>query len=236
VVAQNATLSLEPANDQGVSIKRVLGSTYARDVEGSIVLGDLLAEEEKDVLIELALPMLAAPVEATPALHATLRAFNVGRCAPDAVHATLQLARPLATPVDQPINTELDAQRNRIETAEAMETATLMADAGDLEGGRAIFRACKAKIAESASSSHQLSQNLVNECEQLEANYRTLSAYHSVGGKMSKMHAMSHCHQRSVHTNAGAYLSGAKRKASMKAKWMSSLQSTAHGGSGSDSD
>jgi hypothetical protein len=124
----------------------VLGSSYSRDAEGAVVLGDLFADDAKDVLIELSLPALPAPIAAEPVLTASLRAFNVARSAPDVVEATLEVARPEATPADQPVNAALDAQRNRIETAEAMETASRMADAGDIAGGRSMLLAMKRKV------------------------------------------------------------------------------------------
>jgi len=151
------------------------------------------------------------------------------------VSASLSVARPEETPTNQEVNVELDAQRNRIETAEAMEHASRLADAGNLDGGREIFKAMKRKIAESASASHALSANLSAECEQLETQYRSMSAYRDVGSKMSKMGYRSHCVQRSNHMNADAYRSGASAKAKMKSSWMASIKSSGPAGD-SDSD
>jgi len=234
VVAQNATLSFSPA--QGVSVSRVLGSTYSRDAEGAVVLGDLFAEDEKDVLVELALPTLPAPSGDALVLTAELRAFNVVRSAPDVVEATLTLARPEATPADQPVNAALDAQRNRIETAEAMEAASRMADAGDIAGGRNVLLAMKRKVVESSSAQEALSANLVYEIDSIEAEYQSSARYRSVGSKMSKMQARSHGVQRATHANVGTYSGGGARKAALKASWMSSIKSSAQGGNDSDSD
>jgi len=236
VVAQNATLSLEPS--AGVTVSRVLGSTYARDADGKLQLGDLFAEDEKDVLVELSIPKLQTPAENVTVLRASLRAFNVSRAAPEAVEAALQICRPTVEPADQEVNTELDAQVNRIEVAEAMENASAMADRGDVQKGREVLRAVRSKVATSSSASaqHKLSLNLLQECETLDQHFESTAAYRSVGSKMSKMHARSHQVQRAVHTNVDTYGGGAKRKAAMKMGWSSALKSSAHQDSGSDSD
>lgn len=234
VVAQNTTLSLEPA--RGVTVARVLGSTYSRDAEGAVTLGDLFAEDEKDVLIELKLPKLSAPArEAAQVLVSTLRGFNVVRAAPDVVEARLRVERPAVTPPEQPANLKLDAQRNRIHMAEQMEAATRLADEGDLAGGRERLAACRRYVAGSASAmgGDVLSANLLSQCAELEETYQTTARYRSVGSKMSKMQARSHMVQRGTHMNVDSYVSGAKRKAALKSSWMSSIAS---GSVESDSD
>ena len=237
VVAQNTILTLE-AVGEGVTIKQVLGSTYTRDPStGAIELGDLFAEDEKDVLLYLTLPKLSAPAGPTAVLRSTVRAFNVARSAAEVVEVTLEVARPVETPAGQAVNLQLDAQRNRIEAAEAMEKATRMADAGDVEGGRATLAACRDAIAHtpSAEADYALSHDLVGEIAGLEEQYQSASRYRSVGSKMSKMSSASHQRQRAVHSNAGIYAGGAKHKKAMKMQWMSSISSSGFG-TGSDSD
>jgi Mg-chelatase subunit ChlD len=240
VVAQNATLSFAPVGP-GVAVSRVLGSTYERDADGAIVLGDLFAEDEKDVLVELTLPKLDAPTGSTIVLEAKLRAFNVARSAPDAVEVQLKIARPEATPADQPVNMALDTQRNRIFAAEAMEQASNLADRGNLDGGREMLRAVRDRMAQSASAQigTPLSMNLVKEVDELYTQYESSQRYRSVGSKMSKMQAVAHSRQRATHSNAEAYAGGAKRKMAMKAAWGLKQKGEDHvfvDGSGSDSN
>merc|ERR1719262_1771954 len=118
-----------------------------------------------------------------------------------------------------------------------MENASAMADRGEVQKGREVLRAARAKVLSSSSATqHKLALNLVHECEELDAHYESQAAYRSVGSKMSKMHARSHQVQRSVHTNVDSYGGGAKRKAAMKSAWSSSLKTMARQDSGSDSD
>ena len=201
----------------------------------------LFAEDEKDVLVELTLPKLDAPTGPTIVLEAKLRAFNVARSAPDAVEVQLKIARPEATPADQPVNMALDTQRNRIFAAEAMEQASNLADRGNLDGGREMLRAVRDRMAQSASAQigTPLSMNLVKEVDELYTQYESSQRYRSVGSKMSKMQAVAHSRQRATHSNAEAYAGGAKRKMAMKAAWGLKQKGEDHvfvDGSGSDSN
>ena len=237
VVAQNATLSLDTIGE-GVEVKRILGSTYKRDENGAILLGDLFSEDSKDVLVELTLPRLSTPnAEPTPIVNATLKAFNITRSAPDAITASLRIARPEVTPPDQPVNTSLDEQRNRIEAAEAMEEASRMADAGDLAGGRNRLALARQHIFSSATSGEAFSASLMSQVAEVEDTFSSEVQYRSVGSKMAKMQSLSHQRQRANHSNVGDYGAGAKRKAAMKAAWgLSSIGSFAGKGNDSDSD
>lgn len=237
VACQNATLALK-ACGEGVTVSRVLDSAYKRDADGSLILGDLFAEDQKDILLELQLPKLAAPAGPAPVLTAALRAFNVGRAAPETVEVIMEIARPAVTPTDQPFNAQLDAQRNRIEAANAMEEASRMADAGDVEGGRRMLQACRAAIAASGSADHTLSYNLKSGIDELEAHYRSASGYRSYGAKMSKMHASSMQRQRANHMQSeDLFTAGASKKRALKMSWMASIASSGpQQGYGSDSD
>lgn len=226
VVAQNATLDLKATGDAGTAVARVLGSTYARDASGALVLGDLFAEDEKDILIELSLPARSAPSdEPVAVLDATLRAFNVVRGAPEVVGVSLAIARPVSTPPNQPPNLQIDAQRNRIEAAEAMEKASQAADRGDLDAGREVLKRARLLISASDSAATEFCSNLVEEFSQQETAYRSVSQYRNYGSKLSKMQAMSHSRQRATHSSApNMYSAGASRKAAVKSAWMSSLK------------
>ena len=83
----------------------------------------------------------------------------------------------------------------------------------------ALLLAQRKKVFASPSAATALSANLVSEMDDLGGHFATVGAYRSVGSKMSKMHAMSHARQRSVHTNAGMYKSGMARKAAMTSSW-----------------
>jgi len=216
VVAQNASVALSAV--EGVGIGRVLGSTR-RYGDGVVELGDLYSDDEKDLLIELDLPAISAPTGAAPVLHARLRAFNVVRGRMEEVRATVEIARPLTTPSDQPVNTALQDQRCRIDVANAMNAATSLADGGDVGGGREVLRRMRESL--EGEPQTRMLEMLSHELEGLERRYADAECYRSAGAKMSKMAAMSHMAQRSTHANAEMYSAGQARKRAMKTAWMS---------------
>merc|ERR1719305_128869 len=107
-----------------------------------------------------------------------------------------------------------------------MEAAARLADAGDLEGGRAALQNAKRKIALSSSADHPLNRVLVAECDTVEAGFADRAMYRNVGSKMSKMSAMSHGRQRATHMNQEAYRSAGANKAKLMASWSASLGRT----------
>lgn len=143
VVAQNTTLTL-----RAVAGEATLGRPrceYPVAMEGgaacTVTLGDLFSEDEKDVLLTLALPMLAQPRDGrAAAVHATLRFFSVAQKRVVEESATLEVARPASTPEGQPVSAKLEEQRVRVEMAAAMAKAQERADAGHVLEGRDMLQ------------------------------------------------------------------------------------------------
>jgi len=229
VVAQNATLRIDAPLDassssHGCTVSKVLGhykTTSANPWTFTIELGDLYAEDSKDILLEVRLPALTSEAASTPVLCATLRYFSVPMMRFEEVSTVLEVGRPRETPVTQPINLRLDEQRNRIRMAEGLERATAFADSGDLRAGRATLEQCKVEIRSSPSAQNALCSGLLQELEGLAVQYEDTTRYRSLGAKMSKMQAMSHHQQRGNHASANVYAAGSSSKAAMKRAWMS---------------
>jgi len=222
VVAQNAVLSLSPV-DGGATIQRVLGSTYARNAaDGSIELGDLLAKDEKDILVEIRLPALARAADRpAPVLRASLRAFNIAKAQSETAEAVLEVARPEATPADQPTNMAIEVQKMRLMAAEAMENASSLADAGNIEAGRQALVSMRDTLGASPAAPTELGRALTAEMAGLTMQYSTEHVYRSVGSKATKMSSLSHYRQRANHSCEGAYSGAVRSKVAMKASWSS---------------
>ena len=233
VVAQNATLVLRGAVDTlgrpRASISRVLGGIYTRNpADGSIEIGDLFANDEKDLLIELELPAVPGPLEAEPTLLASLRAFNIRSATSETVDVVLSIGRPPETPPNQGTNAALELQRIRIDAAEAMENASRLADAGDLAAGRMVLSLTRERVANSMAHASSLGTAIVQEMDELSVQYRSIQQYRSVGSKMSKSAAMSHACQRASHsTPEEAYAGARAKKKAMKMAWTASMASSA---------
>jgi len=220
VVAQNATLTLEAA--AGTATLGEVHSHYRQAAGASpsrveLNLGDLYAEDEKDVLLQLELPALSAAVdEPALTLRATLRYFSVGTSRIEEVSTTLDVRRPAGTPPAQPVNLKLDEQRNRVAVAQAMERASRMADDGHVDKGLELLRAQCDQSKRTPSAATPLVQQLCADLERVASGYVDKQAYRMHGAKMCKMQAMSHAQQRSNYTEGSAEMYEKKSKAAYK--------------------
>ena len=205
VVCQNATLELCVAGGRRATAKiaQLLDMTTYQvrvRVDGStatLSLGDLYADDEKDVLLRLSLAALAAPRDAPEAvLEVALCYYSVGAKRFERVEAQLMLARPAEPLAGAAPNLKLDEQRNRMEAAEAIEKAIALADKGDREGGEALLAAAVAKLGASASSRTPTSRGLQDDLQRLALDYQDAHTYTTAGSKRSKASALSHRQQR----------------------------------------
>ena len=236
VVCQNATLELCVAGGRRATAKiaQLLDmTTYqvsaaADGSKATLSLGDLYADDEKDVLLRLSLAALAAPREAPETvLEAALCYYSVGAKRFERVEAQLMLARPAEPPAGAAPNLKLDEQRNRMEAAEAIEKATALADKGDRKGGEALLVAAAAKLGASASSRTPTSRGLQDDLQRLALDYQDAHTYTTSGSKRSKASALSHRQQRdatSWDTFSAApsdlpYKSGKGGKGAMSRAW-----------------
>lgn len=223
-VAQNATLELVAlgGRKRSVSLAGVVGGAYKSELtdDGSrltIQLGDLYADDAKDVLLHLRLAVLADPSPLPQVVvEGVLRYFNVSTKRMEEATAGLALARPAEAPIE-PADIQLDEQRNRCEVAAAIERATSLADAGDIAAGRELLEEAVAKLNRTASCDTPLSRALVGDLRRLALDYEDVRVYRSCGSKRSKGSAMCHAQQRSTPmTSAGeVYRAGRFGKGSM---------------------
>jgi len=216
VVAQNATLTLEGVDHTVLAEAHCPYKCEALDGGRlAISLGDLYSEDEKDIVLSVKLPQLPAPrPEAAVAMRASIRYFSVAASAIEEVSCTLQLSRPATTPADQPANARLDEQRSRIDVAEAMRKASVLADSGQVSEGRDLIRAAVARAKQSPAGASPVVSGIVAEAERIEGKFVDRHVYRTEGSKMSKMSAMANMQQRSTHSSAEVYEK--KSKVAMK--------------------
>lgn len=232
VVCQNATLELKAVGGRHATarIERVLcGTTYpvATRADGVTVvqLGDLYADDEKDVLFKVQLAVLPAPkAEPHPVIESTLKYYAVAAKRFEEVSAQLLLARPEQPPPDAAVHLGLDEQRNRLEVAEAIEQASALADRGERAAGKALLHAAAAKVGTSPSSRAPLSRALQADLQRLALDYEDECSYQSSGSKRSKASALSHRQQRDAASAPGGsgdfgYKAGKAGKGSMARAW-----------------
>ena len=180
-----------------------------------VSLGDVYAEEGKDLVIQLALPALTEPTEGGTCLLATLRYYSVPASRFVTTEAQLTINRPAATPAEQPVNIKLEEQRLRVAAAEAMALAAQLADQGRLDEGRAQLKQFRVMSLASPACASANTAALLSDLDEVVAGFEDEPVYRSTGSKMSKMSAMSHAQQRSTHATGGTYEGASKKAAKM---------------------
>mmetsp|Transcript_23356 Transcript_23356/g.63326 ORF Transcript_23356/g.63326 Transcript_23356/m.63326 type:complete len:512 (-) Transcript_23356:476-2011(-) len=223
VVAQNAELVAEVVEGR-CTIGKVLGDAYKHEVapDGSraaLHVGDLYAEDEKDLIVEIKLPKAAVAQDA-PLPHITwsIRYFSVQKRDFETSTALLCVSRPLAAPVSQAVNPAIVEQRERLYVAEVMKNAADIADGGDVKGGQALLREAEERLRSSDVKSPMVT-TLVEDLATVSAQYATRELYESEGRKTTWMSSKVHYQQRSAMTHGGAYEKRSKK--AMKSRFVS---------------
>lgn len=161
VVAQELQLTLSSAF-AGVSICKIPAGNYSSGVSergrrGIINVGDLYADESKDFLVHLLVPIFLPDSEQdaiTPLF--TVQCSYRDPTSQEMIHVdgeTVKIRRPEAlTTEDQTVCIEVDRQRNRLLVAEAIAEAQVLAEKGSLEDAQLVLANRRAMLLASASS------------------------------------------------------------------------------------
>eukprot|EP00730_Choanoeca_flexa_P008483 TRINITY_DN12495_c0_g1_i10.p1 TRINITY_DN12495_c0_g1~~TRINITY_DN12495_c0_g1_i10.p1 ORF type:complete len:469 (+),score=140.40 TRINITY_DN12495_c0_g1_i10:72-1478(+) len=222
VVGQNITLTLQAAAD-GYTIKKVHTKKPADITAGGtkavVSLGDLQAEETRDVLVEVGLPSLVnAHEESRAVLKFDLSYVNVVMQCADTASATARLSRPSEVPAEQEVNTIVRDAVDRQETVEGIAEARRMAEEGRFAEARTRVSAVRAKMATNFSPAARMYEDDLDECMD---NMASASVYKAKGAHQMASAMQSHAVQRSNRVWAddsarGGYVT--KKKAMMRKK------------------
>ena len=218
-------IQLEVQTEDGVTIKKVHTErpvSLSDDKKNiRINIGDLQSEEERDLVIELTLNKVPAPLETSTQtlFNARVDYFNVTTKQLDTAITSLAVNRPSAV-VRQPGEGShaIDRQRNRVKVTDALRVASERADMDDLEGARALLNEEIRYIHSSKSANDELCQAMVEDINKCMSNYDNQRAWKSKGKKMQMNIMQSHGMQRAANISSKAYQSKAKSGMARKAK------------------
>lgn len=162
----------------------------------NVELGDLFAEERRDILVELALP--GVEVESLQQLgRFRVRGFSVlATCSETTNYVELAVERQLAIDsVEGRAHPQVERHRNRYIASESLEASRAAAKRMDLEGARSILKGAMSSL--NASSAYEngcpLTKGLVDDLNDCFADLRSQEAYRSMGSK--KMASMGRAHE-----------------------------------------
>lgn len=137
--AQNVELTFTP--EAGVSIKEIDTSFPTTMQSGShiVTVGDLYAEERKDILVKLQIDALNEPRNEQEVVKLSLRCLNLGQGRMQQSDNTAVVGRPAQVPEGTAANLQVQEAVLRLSTAKAIRDAVAKADAHDFAGARNLL-------------------------------------------------------------------------------------------------
>eukprot|EP01105_Mastigella_eilhardi_P019518 TRINITY_DN4594_c0_g1_i1.p1 TRINITY_DN4594_c0_g1~~TRINITY_DN4594_c0_g1_i1.p1 ORF type:complete len:489 (-),score=141.63 TRINITY_DN4594_c0_g1_i1:70-1491(-) len=206
VCAQGVTLKFEAVG--GTQIKKILTGFEVKELVPNmcyeLALADIQSEENRDVLISLQVPSMLEAAEVHAVLTVTVNYRDVIENRQETASCVCHIARPDQVPAGLQVNHKLDLQRNRLSAAEAMETATQLANQGHLEEARKTLTDAVNRIKESTTAGDPFCVNLVKDLEACRDGLQDQHAYTAYGHSTLTTCSAGHYRQRvTSYTHSG---------------------------------
>ncbi|KAJ7570370.1 hypothetical protein O6H91_01G117400 [Diphasiastrum complanatum] len=221
VVLQDVQLSMS-THTQSIELKDIQAGSYESSISdlgrsGTIKLGYLYAEEERDILCELKIPALAKPLQSNGSEMQILKVKctykdPVSQEICQTIPLELSISRPDHVQQEQPkVSLEVDRQRNRLHVAQAIVEAKSLADAGDIEGAQRLLHNAKLALQKSEAfrAGDQLSKVLETELIEIQVRMANRQMYERLGRAYILSAQSSHFRQRA--TTRGESVDGHSR-------------------------
>ena len=216
VAAQNVTLDFVPS--EGVVIEQL--HTPFKTIQTAaggrqVTCGDLLSEENKDILVEATLPRITSDMGSD---HLDFKIgslkvsyFDVGSASLQSCQIDLTVKRATQVPEDMEPNLQVSLQRARVETVAALARASQLADANDFAGARAVLEQSLKKVTVLVTTAQHkgeqivagIAQVLVADLEEAINGACDVNVYRSRGSKAMCMKAACRSAQRCDFTTPG---------------------------------
>ncbi|CAM6055931.1 unnamed protein product [Sphagnum tenellum] len=222
VVVQDSQLIIS-SGSSGVELKSIQAGSYDSIIQesgthGFVKLGDMYAEEERDILLELHMPALEKLPVGDPPLSTLLQ---VGCSYKDPVSQEVKqtpvqqvsIVRPALVegPEQERMSIEVDRQRNRLLTAQAIVEAGLLADTGDIARAQFVLKTAKTALQSSAAAQvgDQLTSALELELTEIQVRMANRQMYERTGRAYILSAQSSHLKQRA--TTRGSFVDSQSR-------------------------
>ena len=166
---------------------------------GSIRVGDLYAEEERDFLVSVNVPAEGSATETTLLAVRCLFRDPITKEMVSQESMEVKIQRPEVAR-EQLVSIEVDRQRNRVRAAEVMAEARTAAENGDLAGAVSILESCRRALSEtsSAQSGDRLCTALCAELKEMQDRMANRRVYEESGRAYVLSGLSSHSWQRAT--------------------------------------
>lgn len=201
VVVQDMRLTVECVHPS-VQLHTIKSGSYLSKVagdgrNGSIEVGHLYADEERDFLLSLSFPQSR---DQTMLLKVACAYRDSVTNEAIKIHADeVKILRP-KSPTSEPVCMEVDRERNRVRAAEAIEAARAAAERGALSDAVAILEHCRRILSESFSrkSGDRLCISLDAELKEMQDRMASRQRYEASGRAYLLSGLSSHSWQRAT--------------------------------------
>ncbi|KAL3613291.1 hypothetical protein CASFOL_042867 [Castilleja foliolosa] len=205
VVVRELRLILRSAS-QGVAIKLIPSGRHFSEISnrgsrGTINVGDLYADEEKEFLVNISVPVYENNNERTTPLLDITCSYIDGLSNARVQMESCEIRRPgVLLLCDVKVKLEVDRQKSRLDAVDGLAEAQRVADTGDLEGARAIL--LKRIKSVQASASRQAGDGLLlkleDEMKKTKEKMGSKSTYERAGRAYVLSSISSHANQRAT--------------------------------------
>lgn len=179
----------------------------------TLTIHDIYADEFRDLIFEVDVPVISEPAEADPVLTVSCQYDTVTPSGAQRVAVpdlSLTLHRPEATPAGMAADFSLDRQWNRILTAKAMTDATALCQDRKFPEAQALIRETIAKIEASISGTDPVCAAQIQDLRTCASRLVDHTSYESSGKAYMVQQAQQQWHQRTSHntqsSSAQAYM------------------------------
>ncbi|KAI5322335.1 PREDICTED: Zinc finger [Prunus dulcis] len=167
---------------------------------GSISVGDLYAEEERDFLVTINIPVVASSYEMSLVKVRCVYRDPITKEMVNVEEASEVMIQRPEVVGELIVSMEVDRQRNRLHAAEAMSEARVAAENGDLVGAVSVLESCRRALSESASAraGDRLCASLSAELKEMQERMGNRRAYEESGRAYVLSGLSSHSWQRAT--------------------------------------
>eukprot|EP01018_Ginkgo_biloba_P031343 Gb_07921 [translate_table: standard] len=196
----------------GVQLNAIQAGSYVSNIvesgqQGFIKIGDLYADEERDFLVHVKLPVFLKSANSTDSNE--MKVVKVVCSYRDPVSQEtiqtqmneLSIKRPESvSSEEQTVSLEVDRQRNRLCTAETIAEARALADRGDLPGAQLVLgiRRTALQASPAAHAGDPLCSSLEAELKQIQERMASRQLYETSGRAYALSGLSSHSWQRAT--------------------------------------
>jgi Mg-chelatase subunit ChlD len=165
----------------------------------SIQVGDLYAEEERDFLVTLNVPVETSSDEMSLLIVTCLYSDPITKIEGLDVTSEVKIQRPNVA-IDPVVSIEVNRQRNRVQATEAMAEARAKAERGDFTTAISVLERCHRELSEtiSAQAGDPLCVSLSAELKEMQERMATRRVYEESGRAYVLSGLSSHLLQRAT--------------------------------------